>query len=97
MTKGYWIARLAVLDQAGYDAYRADNAEAFAKFGAKFLVRGGAFEALEGSAKPRNIVIEFPSHEAAQQCWASPEYQRAKAKRDGAVDIDLIAIEGYED
>ncbi|GBD50853.1 DUF1330 domain-containing protein [Methylopila sp. Yamaguchi] len=96
MPKGYWIVRIHIKDQAGYDAYRNDNAEAFAKYDARFLVRGGKLEALEGEARARNVVIEFPSYEQAVACWRSPEYQRAKARRDGAVEIDLIAIEGYE-
>ena len=96
MAKGYWVARLTVNDQAKYDAYRALNGLAFKKYGARFLVRGGPFETAEGGSRPRNIVIEFPSHQAAIDCWHSPEYQSAKAKREGGVDLDLIIVEGYD-
>jgi uncharacterized protein (DUF1330 family) len=96
MAKGYWIARIDVRDQAKYDAYRARNAQAFQKHGARFLVRGGGFEAVEGGARARNVVIEFPSFQAALDCHRSPEYQQAKSHRDGGVDIDLIVIEGYD-
>lgn len=96
MPKGYWIGRLDVSDQAGYDAYRAANAEPFAKYGATFLVRGGGFEVMEGAGRSRNVVIEFPSYEQALACWNSPEYQRAKALREGAVEIDLVIVQGYE-
>ena len=48
MAKGYWIVRADVTDPAKYDAYRADNAEALSKYGARFLVRGGSFETPEG-------------------------------------------------
>jgi uncharacterized protein (DUF1330 family) len=96
MTKGYWIVRADVSNQAKYDAYRADNAEALSKHGAKFLVRGGSFEAPEGRSRSRNVVVEFPSYQAAVDCYHSPEYQRAKALRAGGAEFDLIIIEGYD-
>ena len=60
------------------------------------LVRGGTFEKKEGDALSRNVVIEFPTYQAALDCYNSPEYAAAKAKRDGGGPIDLIVIEGYE-
>lgn len=96
MAKGYWIARVDVANAEAYKAYAAANAEAFKKFGARFLVRGGAFENPEGGARARNVVIEFPSHQAALDCWNSPEYMKAKALRDGHATADVIIIEGYD-
>ena len=96
MTKGYWVARIDVTDQAKYDRYRVDNGEALRKYGAKFLVRGGSFEAPEGRSRPRNVVLEFPTYQAAVDCYRSREYQRAKAKREGGAEFDLIVIEGYD-
>ena len=96
MPKGYWIARVNVTDQTRYAAYMADNGEALHKYGAKFLVRGGTFESPEGRSKARNVVIEFPSYQAAVDCYHSPEYQRAKAKRIGGADFDVVVIEGYD-
>jgi len=92
--KGYWIAHATVTDQAKYDEYRAGVAAPFEKYGAKFLVRGGASEVLEGSAKERHILVEFPSVNAARECFNSPEYQAAKAKRKGASENDVIIVEG---
>jgi uncharacterized protein (DUF1330 family) len=96
MSKGYWIVRIDVSDKAKYDAYKADNSEAFAKYGARFLVRGGTFENPEGRSRSRNVVIEFPAYQAAVDCYRSPEYQRAKARRAGAAEFDLIIVEGYD-
>ena len=48
MAKGYWIARVDVDDVERYKHYVAANAEPLRKFGARFLVRGGRFENLEG-------------------------------------------------
>lgn len=96
MAKGYWIGRVDVTNPDAYQNYVRANAAAFAKFGARFLVRGGAFKAVEGAARARNVVIEFPSYEAALACWDSPEYQAAKAERDGHAAAEILVIEGYD-
>jgi uncharacterized protein (DUF1330 family) len=96
MAKGYWVAHVDVRDASAYERYRVANAEAFAKYGARFLVRGGAQEVREGNARPRTVVIEFPSVEAARACYDSPEYQAAKALRDPASEADLMIVEGWE-
>lgn len=96
MSKGYWIGRVDVSNPDAYQNYVKANAVPFAKFGAKFLVRGGNYRVAEGEARARNVVIEFPTYEAALQCWDSPEYQAAKAERDGHAVADIIIIEAYE-
>lgn len=96
MPKGYWVARVDVADQEKYKDYIAANADPFKKFGARFLVRAGRFENPEGTSRSRNAVIEFPTYQAAVDCWKSPEYQHAIKLRQPASTIDLIIIEGYE-
>lgn len=96
MAKGYWVAGMQINDQQKYDAYRAINGEAFRKYGARFLVRGGTLENPLGTAWPRNVVIEFPSYEAAKACYESPEYRKALEARGDAIETDLIIIEGYD-
>ena len=77
MPKGYWIAHVDVRDIEQYKAYVAANAQPLAEFGGRFLARGGRFENPEGSARSRNVVIEFPTYQAALDCWNSPGYQAA--------------------
>ncbi len=96
MPKGYVIARVTVTNPEAYAEYAKGATEAIRQYGGRPLVRGGAYEALEGEARARNVVIEFPSYEAAMACWDSPEYQAAKAERDGHAVADIIIIEGYE-
>ncbi len=96
MAKGYWIGRIDVADEEAYRAYIAANAAPFAKYGARFLVRGGQMDAVEGTARTRNVVIEFPDYAAALACYRSPEYQAAKALRDPISTGELVIIEGYE-
>ena len=96
MAKGYWIVRLDVADPEGYKAYVAANAEAFRKFGARFLVRGGKFETVEGDSRARNVVIEFKDHATALACYRSAEYAKALKLRQGKAVADIIIIEGYD-
>lgn len=96
MAKGYWIARVDVRDAERYKDYVATAKPAFERHGARFLVRGGALDALEGKARARNVVIEFPSVQAAHDCYESAEYQEAKAIRQEAADAELIIVEGFE-
>jgi uncharacterized protein (DUF1330 family) len=96
VAKGYWVANIDVTDMDGYKAYIAANAVAFRKFGAKFLIRGGKSEAVEGKLRSRVVIIEFPSYEAALNCYRSPEYQQAKALRLGKAAGEIVVLEGYD-
>ena len=95
MTKGYWIGHVTVEDAAQYEAYRAANGAVFAEYGARFLVRGGTQEVVEGALRPRCVVIEFDSFEAARACYFSQGYQDAKALRINAGISDLAIVDGY--
>jgi uncharacterized protein (DUF1330 family) len=94
MPKGYWIARVDVRDPEGYKDYVATAKPAFERFGAVFLARGGPHEAAEGTARARNVIIEFPSLVAARDCYNSPEYQAAKAIRQRFADGEIVLVEG---
>ena len=94
MPKGYWIARVDVRDAERYKDYVAAAKPAFEKYGAHFLARGGALTVLEGTARGRNVVIEFPSAQAAVDCYNSPEYQIAAKIRQEVADAEMIVIEG---
>jgi uncharacterized protein (DUF1330 family) len=95
MPKGYWIGRVDVHNLEGYQQYVTANAAAFKKYGARFLVRGGRYEAPEGTPRSRNVVLEFEDYETAVACYHSPEYQAAKALRLDYSVADLLIIEGY--
>ena len=94
MPKGYWIARVTVTEPEQYKLYASAAPLAFKKFGAVILARGGSSRQMEGDGRPRNVVIEFPSLEAAIDCYNSPEYQSAKAHRKGAGIADVVLVEG---
>jgi uncharacterized protein (DUF1330 family) len=96
MAKGYWIARVDVTDPEAYKAYIAANAAPIGRFGGRFVVRAGRFEAPEGSSRGRQVVIEFPSYQAALDCWKSADYQAAIAIRLPVSTVDMVIVEGYE-
>lgn len=96
MAKGYLIGNVDVRDLEVYKTYIAANAAPFAKFGARFLVRGGNHEVPEGTSRSRQIVIEFPSYQAALDCYNSPEYAAAKALRLPVSDSTVVIAEGYD-
>lgn len=96
MPKGYWIAHVDVRDAERYKDYVTTARPAFERFGAKFLARGGEHHVLEGRGRARNVVIEFPSVQAALDCYNSPEYQAAKAIRATVADAEMVIVEGAE-
>jgi len=96
MAKGYWIARLDISDPDAYSKYIAANAKPFAKFGAKFLVRGGDFVAKEGSARQKQVVLEFADYATALACYESADYQAAIKLRENVSEGDMVIVEGYD-
>ena len=97
MSKAYWIVRVSVHDERRYPEYLAAAGPAFQKFGARFIVRGGAFETMEGNARERNVVVEFKDRSTAFTCYPSPEYQSARTIRQKYADADFIIIDGAAD
>jgi uncharacterized protein (DUF1330 family) len=94
--KGYIIVRMTVTDPNAYKDYAAVASEAMRKYGCKPLVRGGRSEALEGEARPRNVLLEFESYEAARTYYVSPEYQAAIEKRRPAGIGEVVLVEGVD-
>jgi len=96
MAKGYWVVFADVNDPEGYKSYMAANATALAKFGARFLARGGKVDFKEGKPRSRVVVVEFHSYAAALDCYNSPEYVAAMKERAGRAVWDMAITEGYE-
>lgn len=90
----YWIAHVTITDPDRYKGYQTLAPAAFAAYGARFLVRGGAYSVMEGVLHDRHVVIEFPDLAAARACYASPEYTAARLARDGACEADLVIVDG---
>ena len=96
MPKAYLIARVTVTDPEAYAEYAKGASEAIRRYNGRPRARGGAYEAREGPARPRNVVIEFESLDQARRYYHSPEYQAARTKRDGACEGEFVIVEGTE-
>jgi len=96
MPKGYWIPHIDVSDPEGYKAYMAATPPAHEKYGGTALIRGGKYEVVEGRARSRNVLREFPDYATALACYRSAEYQRARPLRLPHSQCDFIIAEGYD-
>ena len=90
----YMIVEVETTDEALMAEYRKHTPGLVAKFGGKFIVRGGKTRTLEGGWKPsRMVVLEFPSYEAAEKFYDSTDYtpvldMRLKAGHSKAIIVD---------
>jgi uncharacterized protein (DUF1330 family) len=95
MSSGYVIASVTVTNPEQYEEYRKWSTEAMRVHGAEVCVRGGKVEVMEGDWNPgRTVILKFPSFEAAQTFYHSPEYRKARAAREGAAIMRLVCVEG---
>jgi uncharacterized protein (DUF1330 family) len=95
MSSAYVIAHVEVTNPAQYEEYKKWSSEAIKLHGAEVCVRGGKVEVLEGDWDPQRVVVlKFPSMEAANRFYASPEYGKAREARAGAAIMRMIAVEG---
>lgn len=93
----YVIVEIDVQDAAAFEEYRAQVPATIARYGGRYLVRGGKTEALEGDRPPgRMVVLEFPSREQAREFYDSPEYTPLKALRLRAAKSRLLLVDGVE-
>jgi uncharacterized protein (DUF1330 family) len=92
---GYLIARVDVTDPEKYQDYTAVTPGLIAKYGGRFIVRGGETVTLEGPQETgRVVVIEFDSLEQAKAFYDSEEYQAAIKLRAGAATAQFIVVAG---
>ena len=96
MPKGYWIPHIDVSNPEGYKAYMAATPPAHEKYAGVALIRGGQYEVVEGRARSRNVLREFPDYAAALACYRSDEYQRARPLRLPHSQCDFIIAEGFD-
>jgi uncharacterized protein (DUF1330 family) len=94
VSKGYCIVRVDVHSPEAYAQYAKAATEAIKKYGGRPLVRGGAYEAVEGQARARNVVVEFDNVEAARNFYFSQDYQSAKKMREYAATVEYVIVEG---
>ena len=91
----YLIAEITVIDPVGYEKYRAKVGTSLSNYNAKFLVRGGTIENLEGGWSPQRLVMcEFPDMKTIREWYASEEYQEIKKLRDDTAAFNIVSVSG---
>lgn len=91
----YLIADVEVTDAAAFEEYIREVPATEARYGGRYLGRGGATRVLEGDWEPhRLVIIEFPDMHSLLEWYQSPEYQRLKAIRERCAKTRIMALEG---
>ena len=94
----YVIVQVTVTDETKYAQYKKMTPATLAQYGGKFIVRGGRQEDLEGRWDVAHLImLEFASTEAARLWYDSPEYQAAKAVREGGAEMVFTLVEGVDE
>ena len=94
----YLIVETDIHDPEQYELYKAASPGAVAAGGDRFVARGGELAVLEGDWNPeRLVVLEFEDLDAIRRFYDSPEYQAAKALREGAANLRMVAVQGLQD
>ena len=91
----YLVVDIEISNPAQFEEYRKLAPAAIAKYGGRYIIRGGAYEVLEGEWKPQRVtIVEFDSMEKAKAFYASPEYAVAKKARAGAAKFKALLVQG---
>ena len=94
MPKGYIIGHITVNDPEAYKEYVIKDTPILESYGARFIVRGGQSETMEGEAQDRHVVIEFDDYETAKRAYHDPEYQVVAEIRRRTASSTIILVEG---
>jgi uncharacterized protein (DUF1330 family) len=91
----YVISEVEPRDALLFEQYRALAPATIARYGGRYIVRGGEADLVEGGPAPKSIVVvEFPDMARAREWYGSPEYAEALKLRAGALERRLIFVEG---
>ena len=91
----YMIADVDVTDAAVFEEYRREVPATEARYGGRYLGRGGETKVLEGDWEPhRLVIVEFPDMASLMAWYNSPEYVPLKVIRERCAKTRIIALEG---
>ncbi|MDQ4082799.1 MAG: DUF1330 domain-containing protein [Actinomycetota bacterium] len=91
----YAVVNVQITDPDRYTEYRGKVPATIARYGGKYLARGGEVEVLEGDWNPQRLVIvEFESMKRFHEWYNSPEYAPLKQVRHEATVTQFVVVEG---
>ncbi len=91
----YVVVNVRVTDPARYAQYRDKAPDTIARYGGRYLARGGAVEVIEGEWDPQRLVLlEFENMKRFREWYDSPEYTPLKRLRGEVTVTELVVVEG---
>jgi uncharacterized protein (DUF1330 family) len=91
----YVIVEIEITDPVGYEEYKNSASASVAKYGGRYIVRGGRTEVLEGEWNPKRIVVlQFESMQRAKDWLNSDEYREPRKMRHRTAKTNMIVVEG---
>ena len=91
----YLVVDIGITNLTQFEEYKKLAPAAIAKYGGRYVIRGGAYEVLEGDWKPERLtIVEFDSMEKAKAFYNSPEYAVAIKARTGAANFKALVVQG---
>jgi len=91
----YLIVDVAAQDPSALERYRGEVPAFIRKHGGEYLVRGGAFEVLEGDWRPSRLVLfRFPDTQSVKAFIDDPEYRPLKALRHRVAKTSMVVVAG---
>lgn len=91
----YFIVEIDIQDPKGFEEYRQKVPATIERYGGRYLIRGGRQETIEGTWRPKRIVLlEFPSVEQAKRWYDSPEYRPLRELRLRTAHGHIVLVEG---
>lgn len=92
----YVIGQLEIHDPDAYQAYLDGFMPSFLRHGGELLATSRAeTEVLEGTwAKPRTVIMRFPSLDSAKAWHEDPEYRTLSEIRRRTASTNLVVIDG---
>lgn len=98
MSKAYVLLQFNLSDPERFGLYRQNAAPTILANGGKVLVAAAETDTREGALPARRVtILEFPSREAAQAWYGSPQYAAFKHLRHEATsEASLVFLDGFE-
>ena len=90
----YVLIDSCIHDLAAYRTAQPPGLRALDAVGGRFVARGRPPMVLEGTWSPTRLsLVEFADLETAQRWYGSEDYQAAKALREHAADVCMVAFD----
>lgn len=92
----YVVNEIVVTAPERFQTYADQVPAILAKYGGRYVIRGGAPERVDGASPPdKLVVLQFESREAARAWRNSPEYLAILPIREATSTSRVYIVDGY--